>query len=73
MTVKDLIKAWNSQADEFNQWNSLDSEEMVNFALKFEREQCALECERMINDILDYPAHDNGFDAAQVIRNRGKI
>lgn len=37
MNIKDVINAWNSQADGFNQWDSLDTEEQINFALQQER------------------------------------
>jgi hypothetical protein len=34
MTATDIIEAWNKQADKFNQWPSLDLNEMVEFAWK---------------------------------------
>lgn len=30
MTINDVIENWNSQADEFNKWDSLDEEEKIN-------------------------------------------
>lgn len=35
MTIDDVIGAWNKQADEYNQWESLDADERVNFALQY--------------------------------------
>jgi len=36
--LPDVIDAWNSQADELNQWDMLSSDEMVEFALKLSAE-----------------------------------
>lgn len=33
MNIKNVIEAWNAKADEHNQWESLDADERVNFAL----------------------------------------
>lgn len=33
MTLDELIEAWNNQADEYNQWDELDCDERVEFAL----------------------------------------
>ena len=35
-----LIELWNSQADEFNQWDNLGEDEKLIFAMKFERDKC---------------------------------
>lgn len=34
MIIENVIKAWNAQADEYNQWDSLDADERVNFTLQ---------------------------------------
>jgi len=34
MQLQDIIEAWNSKADEYNQWQDLGAEEMVEFALR---------------------------------------
>jgi len=34
MNLNDLIKLWNEQADEFNQWDALGADEQVMFALR---------------------------------------
>ena len=33
MGLEDIKKAWNEQADEYNQWDTLDADERVEFAL----------------------------------------
>jgi hypothetical protein len=38
----ELIGLWNSQADEFNQWDNLGEDEKLIFAMKFERDKCLL-------------------------------
>jgi len=32
MTLEDIKRAWNDNADEFNQWNELGEDEKVEFA-----------------------------------------
>lgn len=34
MRIDDVIKAWDTQADEYNQWDALDADERVNFTLQ---------------------------------------
>ncbi len=34
MRIEDVISAWNAQADEYNQWDALDADERVEFALQ---------------------------------------
>jgi hypothetical protein len=34
MNIKQIEEKWNNQADEFNQWDKLGSDEMVEFAIK---------------------------------------
>jgi hypothetical protein len=33
LTIDEIIVAWNEKADQYNQWESLDADEMVNFVL----------------------------------------
>ena len=35
MQLQSIINGWNAQSDEYNQWPSLDSEEKVEWAIKF--------------------------------------
>lgn len=39
MSVEEVKKLWNSQADEFNQWEYLSEDEMVEFALSIRVEK----------------------------------
>lgn len=39
MKYQDVVNSWNAQADEFNQWTELCSEEMVDYAIQLERER----------------------------------
>lgn len=34
MKYQDVVNSWNAQADEFNQWTELCSEEMVDYAIQ---------------------------------------
>lgn len=34
MNYNDIVDQWNDEADEFNQWDSLDIEEKVEYAYK---------------------------------------
>ena len=34
MTIDDVKAAWNAQADELNQWDSLSADERVEFAIR---------------------------------------
>jgi hypothetical protein len=34
MNIQVIIDAWNSQADEFNQWHELDADERVLFTIR---------------------------------------
>jgi hypothetical protein len=40
----DVVKAWNAQADEFNQWPDLGADEMVEFACAYVLRKCADIC-----------------------------
>jgi hypothetical protein len=33
LTIDEIIVAWNEKADQYNQWESMDADERVNFAL----------------------------------------
>ena len=41
MTRDDIIKAWNNQADKHNRWSDLGEDEMLEFAMRLQREACA--------------------------------
>lgn len=44
ITVEDCKKAWNEQADEFNQWDALDADERCEWCIKMasaEKDTCA--------------------------------
>lgn len=44
MTYAEIIAAWNSQADEFNQWDELCEEEKVEWARRCALEEAAKVC-----------------------------
>jgi hypothetical protein len=48
MTRDDIIKAWNNQADKHNRWSDLGEDEMLEFAMRLEREACARACEKFV-------------------------
>lgn len=50
-TLEELKALWNAQADEFNQWDALGLDEMVAFAQKVAREDCARQLELTPADI----------------------
>jgi hypothetical protein len=37
MKYQDVVNSWNAQADEFNQWTELCSEEMVDYAILLQK------------------------------------
>lgn len=39
MKIDNIISAWNDQADEYNNWDSLDADERVIFAMEFVKKQ----------------------------------
>jgi len=41
MTHKEIIVAWNAQADHMNKWDALGEDEKLEWAMKAEREACA--------------------------------
>ena len=41
MTLKECITAWNAQSDDYNQWESLDCDEKLEWVLKCCNEECA--------------------------------
>jgi len=44
MQLQDIEDAWNKQADEYNQWFDLGSDEKVEFTIKYVREVSAEIC-----------------------------
>jgi len=67
MTRDDIIKAWNTQADKHNRWSDLGEDEMLEFAMRLEREACARLCDNLDDDIPDGLA---GWQFAEAIRAR---
>jgi hypothetical protein len=51
MNYEDVKKAWNAQADGYNDWTSLSADEMVEFAISIEREECAKICMKQQKDL----------------------
>ncbi len=45
MTRREIIAAWNAQADDMNSWHHLGEDEKLEWAMKLEREACAKVCE----------------------------
>ena len=45
MTRDDIIKAWNNQADKHNRWSDLGEDEMLEFAMRLQREACIKACD----------------------------
>jgi hypothetical protein len=41
MTRREIIAAWNAQADDANSWHHLGEDEKLEWAIKLEREACA--------------------------------
>jgi hypothetical protein len=64
MTSEEIIKAWNNQADKHNQWSDLSKDEMLEFAMRLEREACCNLLEGM-NACVD---HTHYAQAAQALR-----
>lgn len=50
MTVDTLEKLWNAQADEYNKFDTLELEEIVEFAQEVVREACAKVCDKVLNE-----------------------
>jgi hypothetical protein len=63
MTRDDIIKAWNNQADKHNRWSDLGEDEMLEFAMRLQREACAKFCDKHWDD--------NGQHCANAIRAMG--
>ena len=49
MTRSEIIAAWNAQADHMNSWQHLGEDEKLDWAMKLEREACALVCINIAN------------------------
>lgn len=43
MTYQETVAAWNTEADEYNQWDSLGEDEKILFALRFGWLRCQME------------------------------
>jgi hypothetical protein len=52
MTHKEIIVAWNAQADHMNKWDALGEDEKLEWAMKVEREACVKECKKLIKVFL---------------------
>jgi len=69
MTRREIIAAWNAQADDANSWHHLGEDEKLEWAIKLEREACA----KMCDYVYDYIVTDGHIkDMACKIRARGK-
>jgi len=75
MTRREIIAAWNAQADDANSWHHLGEDEKLEWAIKLEREACAKVCEDGINNATDWDssAWDQACEnRAYAIRARGQ-
>ena len=63
MTRREIIAAWNAQADDANSWHHLGEDEKLEWAMKLEREACAKVCE---------VGQMNSWGCAKEIRARGQ-
>ena len=71
MKYADVKAAWNAQADQFNQFDMLCTEEIVEFAMSIEREECAKIAQNTIcfdSDKIGITVY--GFNAAEAIRSK---
>jgi hypothetical protein len=53
MTRREIIAAWNAQADDANGWHHLGEDEKLEWAMKLEREACAKVAERSWQEFRD--------------------
>jgi hypothetical protein len=73
MTHDEIIKAWNNQADKHNRWSDLGEDEMLEFAMRLEREACAKIAEEHQHDC--YYGGADWFEAKRIkaaIQERNK-
>jgi len=63
MTRREIIAAWNAQADDANSWHHLGEDEKLEWAMKLEREACA--------KVVDHILKDGGGTWGDAIRARG--
>lgn len=54
MKYEDVVDAWNKQADSANDWSALGDDEKIEFAMRIEREACAVVCEKMTHALAEY-------------------
>jgi len=74
MTRDDIIKAWNTQADKHNRWSDLGEDEMLEFAMRLEREACIALCKEHSEEYTTFYQHAaaGACEAmAQSIQKRG--
>ena len=69
MTRREIIAAWNAQADDANGWHHLGEDEKLEWAIKLEREACAKVCESYLSES---PQSWGGTTMAAAIRARGQ-
>ena len=75
MTLDKLKAQWNDNADQYNQWSELGLDEIVAFAQKVEREECAKLVELLRDDWMraDVPIKACAAEyLAEKIRERSK-
>ncbi len=66
MTRREIIAAWNAQADDTNSWHHLGEDEKLEWAMELEREECA----RLVD--LESRLMGKELQSAAVIRARGQ-
>jgi hypothetical protein len=73
MTRREIIAAWNAQADDANSWHHLGEDEKLEWAMKLEREACAKVCDARALEYDGFSAEQNAFERlAAAIRARGQ-
>lgn len=51
MKLQDIKDAWNSQADDYNQWDNLGADEMIDFTLKHIEEKSHTALDHLISTV----------------------
>ena len=73
MTRREIIAAWNAQADDANSWHHLGEDEKLEWAMKLEREACAKVCDARALEYDGFSAEQNASEKlAAAIRARGQ-